>query len=230
MDPDKLSLTNVDDAIRLSIDAKVDYFFVGGSLIINMMLDELISNIKKKCDIPVILFPGGTNQISYRADALLFLSLISGRNPDLLIGKHVETAPYLKISPLEIISTGYMLIDGGVPTTVSYMSNTYPIPRNKDDIALSTAIAGEYLGLKLLYMDAGSGAKTPISNSMIECISSSVECPLIIGGGIRTAEACGEKAKSGADVVVVGDAIEKDPELVMEMAAAVHESSSIKIG
>ncbi len=229
LDPDKLSLSNVDDTIRLSIDAQVDYFFVGGSLIINLMLDELISNIKKQCDIPIILFPGGTNQISYRADALLFLSLISGRNADLLIGKHVETAPFLKISPLEIISTGYMLIDGGVPTTVSYMSNTYPIPSNKDDIALSTAIAGEYLGLKLMYMDAGSGAKTPISDSMIEKVSSAVECPLIIGGGLRTAERCGAKAKAGADIVVVGDAIEKDPNLVMEMAAAVHEASTNKV-
>lgn len=225
LDPDKLSLSNVDDAIKLSIDAKVDYFFVGGSLIINLMLDELIANIKKQCDIPIILFPGGTNQISYRADALLFLSLISGRNADLLIGKHVETAPYLKISPLEIMSTGYMLIDGGVPTTVSYMSNTYPIPRTKDDIAMSTAIAGEYLGLKLMYMDAGSGAKTPISDSMINAVSSAVECPLIVGGGLKTPEMCGIKAKAGADVIVVGDAIEKDPQLVIDMAAAVHEAS-----
>lgn len=225
LDPDKLSLNNMDDAIRLSVDAKVDYFFVGGSLIINLMLDELITNIKKQCDIPIILFPGATNQISYRADALLFLSLISGRNADLLIGKHVETAPFLKISPLEIMSTGYMLIDGGVPTTVSYISNTYPIPRTKDDVAACTAIAGEYLGLKLMYMDAGSGAKTPISDSMITSVSSAVECPLIIGGGLRTPEICGTKAKAGADVIVVGDAIEKDPQLVMDMAAAVHEAS-----
>jgi putative glycerol-1-phosphate prenyltransferase len=228
LDPDKLSLNNVDDAIRLSIDAKVDYFFVGGSLIINLMLDELISNIKKQCDIPIILFPGSTNQISYRADALLFLSLISGRNADLLIGKHVETAPFLKISPLEIMSTGYMLIDGGVPTTVSYMSNTYPIPANKDDIAVCTAIAGEFLGLKLMYMDAGSGAKAPITDSMITKVSNAVECPLIVGGGIRTPELCHAKALAGADVVVVGDAIEKDPSLVMEMAAAVHSASATK--
>lgn len=225
LDPDKLSLSNVDDTIKLSIEAKVDYFFVGGSLIINLMLDELIGNIKKQCDIPIILFPGGTNQISYRADALLFLSLISGRNADLLIGKHVETAPFLKISPLEILSTGYMLIDGGVPTTVSYMSNTYPIPRTKDDIAACTAIAGEFLGLKLMYMDAGSGAKTPISDSMIGSVSGAVDCPLIIGGGLKTPEACKAKALAGADVIVVGDAIEKDPQLVIDMAAAVHSAS-----
>lgn len=225
LDPDKLSLSNVDDVIKLSIEAKVDYFFVGGSLIINLMLDELITNIKKQCDIPIILFPGGTNQISYRADALLFLSLISGRNADLLIGKHVETAPFLKISPLEILSTGYMLIDGGVPTTVSYMSNTYPIPRTKDDIAACTAIAGEFLGLKLMYMDAGSGAKTPISDSMITAVSSAVGCPLIAGGGFRTPEICKAKALAGADVIVVGDAIEKDPQLVIDMAAAVHSAS-----
>ncbi len=229
LDPDKLSLSNVDDAIKMSIESEVDYFFVGGSLIVNLMLDELISNIKKQCDIPVILFPGGTNQISYRADALLFLSLISGRNPDLLIGKHVETAPFLKISPLEILSTGYILVDGGVPTTVSYMSNTYPIPGNKDDIAVCTAIAGEFLGLKLMYMDAGSGARTPISDSMITKVSSGVDCPLIIGGGIRTPEMCKQKALAGADVVVVGNAIESEPSLVKEMAAAVHEASSVKV-
>lgn len=225
LDPDKLSLKNVDEIIRLSKEAKVDYFFVGGSLIINLMLDELIVKIKEKCDIPIVLFPGGTNQISYRADALLYLSLISGRNADLLIGKHVETAPFLKISPLEIMPTGYMLIDGGVPTTVSYMSNTYPIPRTKNDIALATAIAGEFLGLKLMYMDAGSGAKTPISNEMIEAVSGAVECPLIVGGGIKTAELCGEKAAAGADIIVVGDAIEKDPQLVIDMAAAVHAAN-----
>ncbi len=229
IDPDKLSLRNVDDVIRLSIESKVDYFFIGGSLIVNSMLDEILTNLKKACNIPVFLFPGGTNQISYRADALLFLSLISGRNPDLLIGKHVETAPFLKISPLEIISTGYMLVDGGVPTTVSYMSNTYPIPATKDDIAVCTAIAGEFLGLKLMYMDAGSGAKTPISESMIGAVSGAVNCPLIVGGGIRTPEKAAANARAGADLIVVGDAIEKDPSLVTEMAAAVHEVSAVKV-
>ncbi|MEL6988042.1 MAG: geranylgeranylglyceryl/heptaprenylglyceryl phosphate synthase, partial [Bacteroidota bacterium] len=133
IDPDKMRLGGLDKILQLSIKAKVDYFFIGGSLIVNNMLDHCLTTIKDACDIPMILFPGDSYQLSYRADAILFLSLISGRNADLLIGKHVISAPYLKLSPLEIISTGYMLIDGGVPTTVSYMSNTMPIPSNKDD-------------------------------------------------------------------------------------------------
>ena len=226
IDPDKMRLKNIEKIIELSLDAKVDYFFIGGSLVVNNMLDHVLENIKKACDIPLILFPGNNStQLSYRADGLLFLSLISGRNADLLIGKHVISAPYLKMSPLEIISTGYMLIDGGIPTSVSYISNTYPIPANKDDISLCTAIAGEMLGLKLIYMDAGSGAKNPISESMIDAVSSAIEIPLIVGGGIRTPEKAYKNVKAGADVIVVGNAIEKDPQLIKEMAAAVHEVS-----
>jgi putative glycerol-1-phosphate prenyltransferase len=222
IDPDKIRLGGLDKILILAKEAKVDYFFIGGSLIVNNMLDKCLTAIKEACDIPMVLFPGDSYQLSYRADAILFLSLISGRNADLLIGKHVISAPYLKMSPLEILSTGYMLIDGGVPTTVSYMSNTVPIPSNKNDIAICTAIAGEMLGLKLMYMDAGSGAQIPISASMIEEVSGAVSCPLIVGGGIRTAEKALENAKAGADVVVVGNAIEKDPNLIKEMATAIH--------
>ena len=225
IDPDKVRLGNMQKIIDLSMEAQVDYFFIGGSLVVNDMLDHCLQTIKKACDIPLILFPGNSLQLSYRADAILFLSLISGRNAELLIGKHVITAPFLKMSPLEIISTGYMLIDGGVPTTVSYMSNTYPIPSNKDDIALCTALAGELLGLKLMYMDAGSGAKNPVTESMIDAVSSATNVPLIVGGGIRTPEKAYLNVKAGADVIVVGDAIEKDPALIKEMAAAVHEVS-----
>jgi putative glycerol-1-phosphate prenyltransferase len=186
------------------------------------MLDYCLQTIKESCDIPMILFPGNSFQLSYKADGILFLSLISGRNAELLIGKHVITAPYLKVSPLEILPTGYMLIDGGVPTTVSYMSNTLPIPANKDDVALCTALAGEMLGLKIMYMDAGSGAKKPISASMIEAVSSTINIPLIVGGGIRTPEKALETAKAGADIIVVGNAIEKNPNLIIEMSEAVH--------
>lgn len=223
IDPDKLKIGKVDATVELAIKAKVDCFFIGGSLVVNDVLDEVISQIKAVCNIPVFLFPGSSRQLSYKADALLFLSLISGRNPELLIGKHVETAPFLKISPLEVISTGYMLIDGGVPTSVSYMSNTYPIPANKDDIAVCTAIAGEMLGLRLIYMDAGSGAENPISTSMIEAVSGAIDIPLIVGGGIRTPEKARANVEAGADIIVVGNAIEKDPNLIMEISAAVHE-------
>ena len=222
IDPDKLKISKIDEVIKLAVQAKADCFFLGGSLIVNDVLDEAIMRIKSACDIPVILFPGSSRQLSYKADALLFLSLISGRNPELLIGKHVESAPFLKISPLEIISTGYMLIDGGVATSVSYMSNTYPIPATKDDIAVCTAIAGEMLGLKLIYMDAGSGAQNPVSRSMIEAVSSAIDIPLIVGGGISSPEKARENVEAGANIIVVGNAIEKDPLLIQEISAAVH--------
>ena len=222
LDPDKLKIRDIDKIITLAINAHVDYFFIGGSLIVNNMLDELLTLVRKQCDIPLVLFPGNSFQLSYKADALLFLSLISGRNAELLIGKHVITAPYLKVSPLEVISTGYMLIDGGIPTTVSYMSNTIPIPQNKKDVAVCTALAGEMLGLKLMYMDAGSGAQIPISSELIREVSDSIEVPLIIGGGIKTPEKARENVENGADVIVIGNAIEKDPMLITDMSIAIH--------
>ncbi len=228
IDPDKVRLGNMDKILHLASQAKVDYFFIGGSLVVNNMLDHCLETIKKSCDIPMILFPGNSFQLSYRADGILFLSLISGRNAELLIGKHVITAPYLKVSPLEILPTGYMLIDGGVPTTVSYMSNTQPIPSSKDDVALCTAMAGEMLGLKLMYMDAGSGAKNPVSESMIDLVSGGLSIPLIVGGGIRTPEKAFANAKAGANAIVVGNAIEKDPNLIIEMSHAVHEAASLR--
>lgn len=222
IDPDKLKIRDLDKMLRLAVDAHVDYFFIGGSLIVNNMLDDLLTNIRKQCDIPLILFPGNSFQLSYKADAILFLSLISGRNADLLIGKHVISAPYLKLSPLEVISTGYMLINGGVPTTVSYMSNTKPIPSNKPDIALCTAVAGEMLGLKQIYMDAGSGAAEAIPVDMISAVSGAINIPLIIGGGIKTPEKARENVEAGADIIVVGNAIEKAPSLITDMSIAIH--------
>lgn len=222
IDPDKLRLGKIDKVLELSKKAGVDYFFIGGSLVVNNMLDQVLESIKKTCDIPMILFPGNSFQLSYKADALLFLSLISGRNAELLIGKHVITAPFLKISPLEIMPTGYMLVDGGIATTVTYMSNTNPIPANKEDIAMSTALAGEMLGLKMIYMDAGSGAQNPISTKMIDTVSTAIDIPLIVGGGIKTPEKVKANVDAGADVIVVGDAIEKDPQLIIDMAAAAH--------
>ncbi len=229
IDPDKIRLRKFDKVMQLAVDAHVDYFFIGGSLVVNDMLDEVLKTIKDKTNIPNILFPGNSFQLSYKADALLFLSLISGRNADLLIGKHVVTAPFLKISPLEIISTGYMLVDGGISTTVQYMSNTTPIPAAKDNIAVCTAMAGELLGLKQIYMDAGSGAKTPITTSMIDAVSTAIDIPLIVGGGIKTPEKAAANVAAGADVIVVGDAIEKDPELIMDISAAVHAHHNIPI-
>lgn len=226
IDPDKVRLGKIQKVLEMSVEAGVDYFFIGGSLVVNDMLDYVLKSMKEMCHIPMILFPGNSFQLSYKADGLLFLSLISGRNADLLIGKHVITAPFLKMSPLEIISTGYMLIDGGIMTSVQYMSNTSPIPANKDDIALCTAMAGELLGLKQIYMDAGSGAKNPISESMINTVSSAINIPLIVGGGISTPEKAAANAKAGADIIVVGNAIEKDPQLIIDISKAIHEQSS----
>ena len=222
IDPDKVDDDILEQLIALSITAKVDYFLVGGSLVISNYLDECLQLIRRNCNIPTVLFPGSPSQVSKYADALLYLSLISGRNPELLIGQHVVSAPFVKKSGLEIMSTGYMVVDGGAPTTVSYISNASPLPSDKNEIAVCTAMAGEMLGMSLIYMDAGSGAKRPITESMIEKVSQAIEVPLIIGGGITTPEKAYLNCKAGADVIVVGNAIEKDASLIIEMAAAVH--------
>ena len=228
IDPDKVNDNSVEELIQLSLDAQVDYFLVGGSLVISSYLDECVQLIKRSCNIPVILFPGSPSQVSKYADALLYLSLISGRNPELLIGQHVVSAPFVKKSGLEIMSTGYMVIDGGAPTTVSYISNASPLPSDKNEIAMCTAMAGEMLGMKLIYMDAGSGAKKAISESMIQKVASCIDVPLIVGGGITTAEKAYLNCKAGADVIVVGNAIEKDASLIKEIASAIH-SVAVKV-
>ena len=225
VDPDKVDNAKIEQLVTLATDAKVDYFLVGGSLLISNHLDECIQQIKALCDIPVVLFPGSPSQVSKYADALLYLSLISGRNAELLIGQHVVSAPFVRKSGLEIIPTGYMVIDGGAPTTVSYISNATPIPSDKNEIALCTAMAGEMLGMKLIYMDSGSGAKRPIPESMIEMVASQVEIPIIIGGGITEPEKAYRNCKAGADVIVVGNAIEKDCSLIKELASAVHSTA-----
>lgn len=222
IDPDKQKNSELVLIIKKANESNVDYFFVGGSLLTNDNLNDCIKTIKDNSKIPVILFPGNAMQINQNADGILFLSLISGRNPELLIGKQVITAPILKQTGLEVISTGYMLIDSGKPTTASYMSNTMPIPRDKIGIATSTAIAGEYLGLKLIYMDGGSGAEQPIKIDMIKKVSSSIKIPLIIGGGICSAKKAIENCKAGADLIVVGNAIETDPSLISDISQAIH--------
>ena len=222
VDPDKVDADAIDEIIALAVEARVDYFLVGGSLVISNHLDEVVQRFKQHCTIPIILFPGSPSQLSRYADALLYLSLISGRNADLLIGQHVISAPFVKQTGLEIMSTGYMVIDGGAPTTVSYISNATPIPADKNEIAMCTAMAGEMLGMKLIYMDSGSGAKRAISESMIHSVAKHIQVPLVVGGGITTPEKAYLNCKAGADVIVVGNAIEKDSSLIKEMAAAIH--------
>jgi len=221
IDPDKTDDQKTAGLATLGQKAGVDWFFVGGSLLTQNSLDHCIRVLKENSDIPVILFPGNTLQMSNRADAILFLSLISGRNAEMLIGRHVIAAPYLKLSKLEVISTGYMLIESGRPTTVSYMSNSFPIPADKDDIASCTALAGEMLGLKLIFMDAGSGASNPVSTSMIQTVSRSIEIPLIVGGGINSPEIAAQACSAGADMIVMGNAIEKNHSLIAEVAKTI---------
>lgn len=222
LDPDKLSSKSVIQIAKAAENFKVDYFFVGGSLLINDNLNNCIKTIKKNCSTPVVLFPGNTLQISDYADGILFLSLISGRNAEMLIGRHVVSAPYIKASKLEVMPTGYMLIESGKSTAVSYMSYSTPIPSDKNDIAVCTAMAGELLGLKMIFMDAGSGAQNPVSLSMIQSVSKNISVPLIIGGGIKSPEKAYENCMAGADIVVVGNSIEKNSSLVKDISEAVH--------
>jgi putative glycerol-1-phosphate prenyltransferase len=222
IDPDNVTDASLDELVGLSETAGVDYFFIGGSLVVSDNIDNCIRVIRQRSRIPILLFPGSPSQVTRHADALLYLSLISGRNPELLIGQHVVSAPFVKKSGLEILSTGYMVIDGGAPTTVSYISNATPIPSDKNDIAMCTAMAAEMLGMKIIYMDAGSGAKKPISEEMITTVAKNISIPLIVGGGIRDAEKAYRNCKAGADVIVIGNALEKDPSLINEMAAAIH--------
>lgn len=222
IDPDKQNKKQLISIIEKARNIKTDYFFVGGSLLTHDSLDACLTTLKERSNIPVILFPGNAMQVNQKADGILFLSLISGRNPEMLIGKQVISAPILRQSSLEILPTGYILIDSGEPTTVSYMSNTTPIPADKDAVAACTAMAGEMLGLQLIFMDGGSGAKKPISEQMITNVRNSIDVPLIIGGGISDGRKAITNCKAGADIIVVGNAIEKDETLIAEIANAVH--------
>lgn len=222
IDPDSVRLQNFEQTLELAIRCKVDYFFIGGSLLLQQQIDTCIQKIRMHCQIPVILFPGNSYQVHPNADAILFLSLISGRNPDFLIGQHVVSAPFIKKSKLEVLPTGYILIEGGADSSVRYMSNTFPIPHSKTDIAVSTALAGEMLGLKLIFLDAGSGARVPVSSEMIASVREAVQVPVIVGGGIKNADKVSENLAAGADMIVIGSAFEQDPSLLFDISAAIH--------
>jgi phosphoglycerol geranylgeranyltransferase len=220
IDTDNVSEQTLSYLISQIAEVDVDLVFVGGSLLMKNNFVDMLAEIKSKVDIPVVLFPGSGQQVNENADAVLFLSLISGRNPEYLIGQQVLSAPVIRSIGLESISTGYMLIDSGVQTSVSYMSNTTPIPRNKINIAVSTAIAGEMLGLKLMYLDGGSGAKMVIPTEMIRAVKDSLSVPLIIGGGLSSEQEVMNAAEAGADIVVVGNAVEKDVDALRNLVNA----------
>jgi putative glycerol-1-phosphate prenyltransferase len=210
LDPDKLTVQNLPLIIKKINSNTVDFIFVGGSSVENGKTDTIVKGINKLTSIPIILFPGDFSQISNDADALLFLSLISGRNPEYLIGQQVKAVKKLKETSLEIISTGYILIDGGVKTSVQKISETTPISQSNIEDITMTAMAGELMGKQLIYLEAGSGAAVPADANIIKNVSESISIPLIVGGGIRSKKQLENAYNNGADIVVIGTAFEMD--------------------
>jgi putative glycerol-1-phosphate prenyltransferase len=226
VDPDNIDPKKLPEFIRDATNAGTDAFLVGGSLMLSNEFDKTLSIIQENTKAPVIIFPGSVSQVSSEADAILFLLLISGRNPDYLIGNQVNAAPIIKRMELEAISTGYMLIEGGNVTSAEFMSNTKPIPREKPDIAVAHALAAELIGLKLLYLEAGSGAKQSVPDAMIKKVTKYCSLPVIVGGGIRTPEEARSKVKAGASFIVTGTIIEENSHssIIQEFASAIHTS------
>ena len=222
IDPDRKNDKKLETLVENANRSGVDAIFVGGSLMMDGGYHDRVARIKDVAKIPVIFFPGGVGQINEYYDAMLFMSVISGRNPHYLIGEQVIAAPIVKDLALEAIPTGYMLLDGGSATTVEFMSGSLPIPLDRPDIAVAHALAGQYLGMKLLYLEAGSGAKYPVPIEIIKQVASETNVSLIVGGGIRTPKAAAERVKAGASFIVAGTAIEKSSELMAEFSAAVH--------
>lgn len=224
VDPDDTPEQTLPDLAAHAATVGVDLFFVGGSLVHSTDLDRYVSTLKRHTSLPVIGFPGAITQVVPSLDALLYLMVISGRNPDYLIGRHVVAAPLIRKMELETLSTGYMLVESGPLTTAQYMVGSLPLPRNKPDVAVATAMAGEMLGLQLMYLDGGSGAESTVPDEMIRAVSQSVQTPVVVGGGIRTPETVAAKVAAGASFVVVGNAFEEqgDVGFLREMAAAAH--------
>lgn len=224
IDPEKTKEQDQIDALAEKVNIlKPTFLFVGGSTVNKDDLHKCIDNLKAKTDIPIILFPGSHQQISENADGILFLSLISGRNPDFLIGHQVESAHLLKEMDLEIIPTGYVLIDGGKPTAVTYISQTTPIPADQLQIASQTSIAGEMLGLKTIFLDAGSGAQQTVSKEMISAVRSAISVPLIIGGGIKSITDIDYAFEAGADLVVIGNQVEADIDFLLDIKTHLNQ-------
>lgn len=222
VDPDKAPQETLSNLCRDAQLHDIDLILTGGSLLWHS-IQQTVATIKQSCQIPVVLFPGHSCQVAANADGILFISLISGRNPDFLIGQHVISAPNIKQSGLEVIPTGYILIETGTTTAVEYMSNTRPIPANKPDILCATALAGEMLGLQMLYLEGGSGADNAISPKLIAAVRETVSIPLMVGGGIRTAQSLHDAYSAGADIAVIGTAVEHDPESIRLFAQVKYD-------
>jgi phosphoglycerol geranylgeranyltransferase len=215
LDPDKADGSTIMRTIKIAVENNTDYILAGGSLTFKG-IEQLIQTIKNNCKIPVILFPGNLLQLTHNADLILLLSLISGRNPELLIGNHVLAAPYLKDIRSKLISTGYILINCGSRTSVEYMSQTEAIPADKPDIVIATALAGEMLGMKLIYLEAGSGASRPVPSEIIKAVKENISIPIVAGGGMRSGKDIENSFEAGADMIILGNGVEKDPALLAE--------------
>jgi len=227
LDPDDFSLSEAAHVGRESQACGADALLVGGSLLYSNHFDNFVSTLKENVSIPVILFPGDATQLSRHADALLYLSLVSGRNPDNLIGEHVKAAPVIRDCGLETLSTAYMLVESGAVSSVEFMSNTRPLPRNKPEIAAAHALAAQYLGMSLVYLEAGSGALQSVPPEMIKMVRAYVEIPIIVGGGIRDAATAAEKINAGADIIVTGNVLRKENglERMREIAEVIRNFS-----
>ena len=222
IDPDRKNESSLEARVESANQNEVDVLFVGGSLMMDGKCNDRVRRIKEASTIPVVFFPGGVGQLNSHYDAMLFMSVISGRNPHYLIGEQTIAAPLVKDLGIETIPTGYMLLDGGAGSTVEFMSGTRPIPMNRTDIAVAHALAGQYLGMKLIYLEAGSGAKEPVSESLVRQVHEAVDVPLIVGGGIRTPEMAAERVKAGASIIVTGTVIEEGSTLMADFANAIH--------
>ena len=215
LDPDKTNGDQIRYLLKIAEECNTDYILAGGSITFNN-IDRLIESVRKICSLPVVLFPGNLLQLSLNADIILLLSLISGRNPELLIGNHVIAAPFLKEGREKIVSVGYILISCGSKTSVEYISQTEAIPRDKPEIAVATAIAGEMLGMGMIYLEAGSGANNPVPVSVVRAVRENISIPLAVGGGIRNKEEIEEAFEAGADLIILGNGCEKNPGLLTD--------------
>lgn len=224
LDPDKKSLDEIAEMARHCQASGADGFLIGGSLLFSDHFDDFVRIVKDAVSVPVLLFPGGVSQVSRHADALLFMSLISGRNPQSLIGEQVLAAPRVHAIGIETISMGYMLVESGAVTAAEFMSNTRPLPREKPELAVAHALAGQYLGMKLIYLEAGSGAKHAVPESMIQMVRGAVSVPVIVGGGIRTPDDAAAKVEAGASFIVTGNVLERDgnTHLIRKFAEVIH--------
>lgn len=217
IDPDKVDPVNLKSILAKARDATIDLILVGGSLLTDGDLEKTIQLIKSQSTLPLILFPGSVSQISTEADGIFYLSLLSSRNAEMIIGQQITAAPYLRKTNLEVISAAYLLVDSGKQTTASYMSNSNPIPANKPEIAASTALAGAYFGMDIIYLDGGSGAENPVPPEMISKVKDYTDQLLFIGGGVNTIKKAEDAFAAGADVIVVGNRIEKDADFLIEL-------------